>query len=629
MIVTLAGHVDHGKTSIVRALTGVDTDRLAEEKRRGLTIDLGFAYTDLGGRRVGFVDVPGHHRFVHNMVAGIAGHQYALLVVAADDGVMPQSREHLAILRLLGLSGGVVALTKIDRVPPERIDEVRDQILSLTTGSFLDDAEIVPLSCETGTGIGDLRTHLERAATTSQTPVDDRPFRLAIDRAFTVRGSGVVVTGTVVSGTARLDDRLVMASTGNPVRVRGLYVQDEPSATAAVGDRTAVNIAGAGLDDVRRGDWLLDPGMREPVSRFAVELFVLEDFPRALKHNAPLHVYHATSHTQARVLLIEGAPIEPGGAATVDLACQEPLHVKVGDRIVVRDHDLECTLGGGRVVDLDVPDSRRRSSSRKERLADTRPDDPVATLERLSRKAPVKATEFARHWNLAGRYVDGIVKDLSLASLEGYLLRPDLLGEASGFVAVKLADHHRLNPDSPGLTADEICSGSAAERHAQRLALASMVEGGSLRVESGRYAEAAHQAAIPANVTRLFDEVRSLLDSTQPPSLGDLAKRFRRPFPEFEREMRALPAFNLAVRVSDTRYFLPERLLELAQLAVQLDTRAPFTVRQFRDAAGMGRNVVIEVLEYFDGRGFTQRIGDTRRVVGDSSQITTPPTLIA
>lgn len=623
MIVTLAGHVDHGKTSIVRALTGVDTDRLAEEKRRGLTIDLGFAYTAFDGQRVGFVDVPGHHRFVHNMVAGIAGRQYALLVVAADDGVMPQSREHLAILRLLGLSGGVVALTKIDRVPPHRIDDVRDQILSLTAGTFLADAAIIPVSCETESGIEDLRSHLARAATTLQTRLDDRPFRLAVDRAFTVRGSGVVVTGTVVSGTAKLDDRLAIASTGNPIRVRGLHVQDEIAGTAAHGDRAAVNIVGPGVDDVRRGDWLLDPAIHEPAPRFAVHLSVLTDFPRALKHNAPLHVYHATSHTQARILLIEGAPIEPGGAATVDLVCQDPLHVKVGDRVVVRGHDLECTVGGGRVVDLDVPESRRRAPMRRQRLAAISPDDPAATLAELSRYAPVGTTEFARRWNLARQRLDTIAKDMGLANLEGYLLHPDLFDATKSAIGRRLTDHHRLHPDSPGLTADEICTGTAAERHARRLTLASLVDSGSLRLENGHYADATHRAAVPANVQHLFDQVRSLLDSTQPPSLGDLAKRFGRPFPVFEREMRALPAFNLAVRVSDTRYFLPGRLAELATLAKQLDARAPFTVRQFRDAAGMGRNVVIEVLEYFDGRGFTQRIGDTRRVVGDLSQITT------
>ncbi|MDE0178000.1 MAG: selenocysteine-specific translation elongation factor [Gammaproteobacteria bacterium] len=621
MIVTLAGHVDHGKTSIVRALTGVDTDRLAEEKRRGLTIDLGFAYTDLGGRRVGFVDVPGHHRFVHNMVAGIAGRQYALLVVAADDGVMPQSREHLAILRLLGLRSGVVALTKIDRVSPQRADEVRNQIRALTAGTFLADAQIVALSCETEAGVEDLRAHLERAATASHVEPDDRPFRLPIDRAFTVRGSGVVVTGTVVSGSAKLDDRLLLASTGDPLRIRGLHVQDEPSTTAEVGDRAAVNIAGTGVDDVRRGDWLLDPAMRQPVPRFAVRLAVLEDFPRRVKHNVPLHIYHATSHTQGRILLIEGTPIEPGATAIVDLACEEPLHVKVGDRIVVRDHDLGCTLGGGLVVDLVVPASRRRSPDRRKRIAAAEPEDPIATLAALSQREPLRATAFARHWNLAPRRLDEVIKQLNLAVIEGHLLHTDLLSATSSAISEKLADHHRRHPDSPGLTAEEICTGDAAERHTGRLALAWLVERGSLRVESGRYADTKHQAAIPANVARLFEDVRSLLDSVQPPSLGDLAKRFHRPFPEFEREMRALTAFNLAVRVSDTRYFLPDRLLELGELASKLNARAPFTVRQFRDASGVGRNVVIEVLEYFDGRGFTQRIGDTRRVVGDAQII--------
>jgi len=625
LIVTLAGHVDHGKTSIVRAMTGVDTDRLAEEKRRGLTIDLGFAYTEMGGRRVGFVDVPGHHRFVHNMVAGIANRQYALLVVAADDGVMPQSREHLAILRLLGLRDGAVALTKTDRVPAGRIAEVREQIRSLTTRTFLNRAEIIGLSCETGTGITELRRHLEQAATLSPTFADDRPFRLAVDRAFTVRGSGVVVTGTVVSGSTSLGDRLVLASSGNPIRVRGLHVQDLSSATAAVGDRAAVNITGVGVDDVQRGDWILDPAMRQGAARFVVHLSVLEDFPRALKHNAPVHVYHATSHTQGRVLLIEGAPIEPGGTAILDLACQAALHVKVGDRIVLRDHDLGCTLGGGQVVDLVVPEQRRRAPDRRDRLAVTSPDDPDATLNNLSQRAPVEATDFARHWNLSPRRLDESVKRLHLAFIGGHLLHPDLVGRATDAIRKRLADHHRVHPDSPGLTADLICAGTGAERHAQHLALTSLVEGGQLRFESGSYADVEHRAAVPAEVTRLFEDVRALLDSTQPPSLGDMAKRIGKPFAVFEREMRALPAYDLAVRVSDTRYFLPDRLQELAKLAAQLDARAPFTVRQFRDASGVGRNVVIEVLEYFDGRGLTQRVGDTRRVVGDVSHIAASP----
>ena len=367
------------------------------------------------------------------------------------------------------------------------------------------------------------------------------------------------------------------------------------------------------------------PRCANPHPGSLVRLDVLDDFPRPVKHNAPLHAYHATSHTQGRILLIEGAAIEPGGTAIVDVVCNEPLHVKVGDRIILRDHDLGRTLGGGLIVDLVVPANRRRSPDRRERIAVTVPDDPIATLAALSQRRPIRATAFARRWNLAPRRLDELVKQLNLALVEGHLIHPDLLGATTRAISQKLADHHRYHPDSPGLTAEEICTAEAGERHAARLALAWLVERGSLRVESGRYAGAQHQAAIPANVTRLFESVRSLLDSIQPPSLGDLAKRLGRPFPAFEREMRALPAFNLAVRISDTRYFLPDRLLELGELASRLNARAPFTVRQFRDASGVGRNVVIEVLEYFDGRGFTQRMGDTRRVVGDLSQIATPP----
>ena len=624
MIVTLAGHVDHGKTSIVRALTGVDTDRLAEEKRRGLTIDLGFAYTELGNRRIGFVDVPGHHRFVHNMVAGIAGRQYALLVIAADDGVMPQSREHLQILRLLGLTRGVMVANKIDRVTQDRLADVRRQMRGLVHGSFLDHSEIVPVSCETGVGIDELRTHLAQAAASPDPGTDGRPFRLAIDRAFTVRGSGVVVTGTVVSGSVGQEDRLVLASTGNPVRIRGIHVQDRSSTSASAGDRAAVNIAGVDIDEVARGDWLMEAAVRGPVTRFATRLSVVDDFPRAVKHNAPIHVYHATSHTQGRILLLEGSPIRPGTAAVVDLDCREPLQVKVGDRIVVRDHDLERTVGGGQVIDLAVPVNRRRAPGRLERLSAVRPTDAAASLAELSRQAPVEAEAFARHWNLAGREVDRLGEAGHLHRLAGHLLGPNLLAAATAFIDARIDAHHRLHPDSSGLTADEICIGNASERHARRLVLQARVEAGALRLDNGRYAHAAHQASVPADIATLFDAVRGMLDSPQPPSVGDIAKRLGRPFPTLEREMRALPAFGLAIRISDTRYYLPERLQELADIARQLDAGGPLTVRQFRDASGVGRNVVIEVLEHFDAKGFTQRQGDARRVVGSASRLSAP-----
>ncbi len=617
MIVALAGHVDHGKTSIVRALTGVDTDRLAEEKRRGLTIDLGFAYANIDGQRVGFVDVPGHHRFVHNMVAGIAGRQYALLVVAADDGVMPQSREHLQILNLLGLSRGVIALNKTDRASPERLDEVREDIRALASGSFLEGTEIVALSCETGTGIDALRHHLGRAASSLAATAAEGGFRLAIDRAFTVRGSGVVVTGTVLNGSVAVGDRLALASSGETARVRGLHVQDAAAERAHSGDRAALNLAGVDIAEVERGDWLLEPALRSPVEQFAARIEVVGDFPRAVKHNAPIHVYHATSHSQGRLLLLDSAPLASGDNATVDVACAKALHVKVGDRVVLRDHDLERTLGGGEVVDL-AQAARRRGQARQRRLAAIDTLEPARTLDALTQQLPVHAATFAAHWNLPQPFVARLGEEAELQPLDGHLLHRDLVAAVREHIVAALKAHHAREPHGAGLEAQDI---GGVDATARDLVLASLAAGGELRFENGRYALATHHAALPPEVQRLFDLVKTSLDSTQPPSLGDIAKRLKRPFAAFEREMRSLPAFSLAVRVSDNRYYLPQHLTTLADVAAHLHAQGPFTVRQFRDASGVGRNVVIEVLEHFDARGYTRREGDARRVVGDRNAV--------
>ena len=619
MIVALAGHVDHGKTSIVRALTGVDTDRLAEEKRRGLTIDLGFAYADIHAQRVGFVDVPGHHRFVHNMVAGIAAHQYALLVVAADDGVMPQSREHLQIIDLLGLRQGVIVLNKIDRVQESRVAEVERDIRALTDGSFLADSEVVPLSCVTGVGITDLRRHLQRAAAVHTAAERRGPFRLAVDRSFTVRGSGVVVTGTVVSGQVQIEDRLALANSGTPVRVRALHVQNAAADTARAGDRAAVNLAGVDIDAVKRGDWLCEPAAREPIDQFALTLTVADDFPRPLKHNTPVHVYHATSHSQGRLLLLDSAPLAAGGQATVDVACREPLHVKIGDRLVLRDHGLERTLGGGHVIDLTAP-LRRRTRVRRERLAAIDVHDAAATLVALAQQGPVHTSAFARHWNLTPHDVESAGKQAGLHALSDHLLSADLAERTAADVRAALAKHHSAHADSAGLAEHDIRLANTTDA-AKRLLLTALVKTGVLRFENGRYALVEHRAAVPAEVLRLYRDVETTLDSLQPPSLGDLAKRLKRPFAAFDRQMRALPAFGLAVRVSDNRYYLPNRLLALADVALQLDSSGPFTVRQFRDAAQVGRNVVIDVLEHFDARGFTRRQGDLRTVVGERDRV--------
>ena len=621
MIVALAGHVDHGKTSIVRALTGVDTDRLAEEKRRGLTIDLGFAYANFGDVRVGFVDVPGHHRFIHNMVAGIAGHQYALLAVAADDGVMPQSREHLEILELLDVKAGVVAVTKTDRAAPARCAAVERDIRALAAHSFLRDAAIIRVSTATGDGLATLRQHLTRAARAASTDCH-QPFRLAVDRVFSVRGSGTVVTGTVVAGQARVGDPIVLASSGARLRVRGLRVQDRPAELCRRGDRAGVNLAGAPAGIVR-GDWLLHPAQRQPVTSFAMRLSVLAGRP-SLKHNTPLHIHHASSHRQGRALLIDSGSVQANTTANIDVVADGPLHVKVGDRVVLRDHGRQRTLGGGPVLDLAAAARRRRHPARLARLAAIRTSHPSATLAAWAAARPVDAAEFRRHWNQSQAQAERIARDLGLVVVRGHLVAKTTLAAAGDLATRLLTEHHRRAPASDGLAGPQL--GAAAGHLAPWLpyALDALCARNAARLENGRYALAGHRAALPEEVSRTFAELAPLLDSTQPPSLGDIAKRLKRPLAKLQADLRPVAAFGLAVRVSDNRYFLPARLAELAETAAALAAEAPFTVRAFRDASGVGRNIVIEVLEHFDGKRFTAREGDTRRVIGAITRATAP-----
>ena len=619
MIVTLAGHVDHGKTAVVRALTGVDTDRLTEEQRRGLTIDLGFAYADFGGVRIGFVDVPGHRRFIHNMVAGVARNQYALLVVAADDGVMPQTVEHLQILKLLGLHQGIVALNKIDRSEPDHIAAVRDDIRTLTADSFLRDTEIVEVSCSDGRGIDALRSHLQQAGQAYATAVEDRAFRLAVDRAFSLRGVGLVATGTVVSGATQVDDHLAIAATGQPLRVRGLFVQDTPAERAVEGDRVALNITGARLENVSRGDWIVAESTAGTTRHATLELEVVDDFPRAVRHWAPVHVYVATSHNQGRISLLDASPIKPGATAAADVVLQEPAHIKVGDRLILRDQDLDRTLGGGTVIDVEAPHGRRRTHDRLERIDALRRASTGDALAALARRDAVHANTFQSNWNLTANAMNALVQQLRLITRGDHIVHPELARETQRAVAHALAKHHEAERESSGMSLEALSATLSASTTITRIAIGNLTESGEVRARSGSYALAEHSAEIPQALASLFDRIERLLDSPQPPSLGDLAKRLRTPLPALERDMRALAAIGLCQRISPNRYFLNARLRAMADIAVDLPEN--FTVRQFRDASGMGRNVVIEVLEHFDRKGFTRRGGDTRSVVGDASRV--------
>ena len=628
MIVTLAGHVDHGKTSIVRALTGIDTDRLAEEKERGLTIDLGFAYSDLGGHRIGFVDVPGHHRFIHNMVAGVAGMQHALLVIAADDGVMPQTREHLQILSLLGLKRGTIALSKIDRVSDLEVNNRRDEIKTFVEGSFLETANIIAVSSEDGQGIDVLRDTLATAAAQHSSERQlPREFRLAVDRSFSTRGVGTVVTGTVAEGQCAVDDQLVLGSDATPVRVRSLHVQNRPASKAEFGDRTAMNLVGVDAEKVQRGDWITKNTVRLPTSNVTVQLSVLRDFPRTVRHRSPVHIYHATSHHLGRVALLESNAADPGSEQLADLVVESEMHVKVGDSLIIRDHDLGRTMGGGLVIALDEPSARRRSPARLDMLIRLRSaaiqQDPVESLLDMCRHRPVHFDRFRRSWNLTESDAERLRSLPPLTFKNDFVLHDEYLTIQTSAFTATLEEHHRLVSDSEGIELESLATLVGQPMDASRIVLACAVDDGTIKLKGGRYALADHHANVPLAVIALFEKVKPLLDQAQPPSSGDLAKQLRIPLSKLEKEMPSLAKFRLCIQISTNRYYLPGQIAQLTQTAIDLAEHDDFTVRAFRDSTGVGRNIVIEILEYFDRRGFTRRNGDSRQIVGTADQVLT------
>lgn len=613
MIVTLAGHVDHGKTSLVRMLTGVDTDRLDEEKRRGLTIDLGFAYMDDG--RIGFVDVPGHHKFIHNMVAGIAADQTALLVIAADDGPMPQSREHLDILRLLGLKRGMIALTKCDRVDAERTAQCEAEIRNLVADSFLAEAPMFKTSIEDTASTQPLLEHLRTLADSdaSQTP---RPFRLAVDRRFNVKGSGLVVTGTVHAGEVSEEDRLFHFPSGSEVRVRGLRAQDQVVQTARQSDRCAINISGLDLDQVERGDWF-SKSVPRPAMEFTLDLAVLENFPRPLRHWTPVHIYHATSHARGHIALLDEFRLQPGETARVDVVLDAPLAVYHGDSVVIRDHGLDTTLGGGKVIYASrEPTQRRRSPHRRSLLDAFAHSTPEACLQTvLASQTSVSLTDFAELWQISEEDAKAMATAQQGLVINDIIIARAELGRLAKSALDTLTEHTRANPDSTGLKANAFPD--LPEGLAQQV-LGALVQTGKLQVEQGEYSLAGHAASLPEALQASYEKLRKALDDTQPPSTGDLSKAWRTPQKDIEADLKELGKRGLVTFVAEHRYFMPDRLQELATLARNMAANGPFTVREFRDKSGMGRNVAIEVLEYFDRRGFTRRQDNHRVVLKDT-----------
>jgi selenocysteine-specific elongation factor len=594
VIVATAGHVDHGKTSLVKALTGVDADRLPEEKKRGMTIDLGFAYM----ADIGFVDVPGHERFVHNMLAGVSGIDLALLVVAADDGPMPQTREHLAILGLLGVPRAAVALTKVDRVPPSRVDEIKGSIEELLAPTVLAGAPVFPASPVRGDGIGALKAFLEATADGLAPREIHGNFRLSVDRCFSVAGAGLVVTGTAMSGEIGVGDEVRALLAGTGARVRGIHAHNAPAQHGRAGQRLALNLAGLeGKAPIARGDWIVAGAVPEPVRRFDARLRVLEG---ALKNWTPVHLHLGAADVLARVALLDDSGL-------VQLVLERPVGAVRGDRFIVRDPSARRTLGGGSVIDVFPPP---RGRARPERLAWLKAmelEDDSAALSALLESAPlgVDMARFAANRNLP--------------AASGWRFSDAHWRALRGKALANLAAWHARAPDAVGPAEDRILEGTGLRISRETvLELARELITERLVVREGQGVRlATHRVEVNPVDAALWKRVEPLLEQAalRPPTLAELAVQCSTDVKKLEAALSRLARHGKVVRVSANRFFLPSAVRQLEQIAASMEQ---ITAAAFRDRSGIGRNLAIEVLEFFDRTRRTRRVGDAHVLIRDA-----------
>ena len=634
MIIGTAGHIDHGKTTLVKALTGVDADRLPEEKARGITLDLGYAYTPLAdGSVLGFVDVPGHEKLIHNMLAGATGIDFVLLVVAADDGPMPQTREHLELVGLLGLDHGAVALTKCDAVDAARIIEVHDEIGALLAGTRLEGSPVFPLSATTGDGVAALRNHLDAAAAAHHARSADGRFRLAIDRCFTLAGIGTVVTGTAFSGSIGAGDTVMIAPAGRDgirARVKSLHVQDRPAEHGQAGERCALALTGDfEKADIERGMWLVDPAAARPLTRFQAELQVPAT-QAALRHWTPVHVHLGAADITGRVALLEGDQIAPGAAGLAEILLDRATITVRGDRFVLRDASAQRSIAGGRVLDCFPPSRHKRSPARLALLGALRDDDPAASLRLLAEQsaAGVDLGRFAANWNLADGAAAALWQAAALRVVRAGEEQVGFSGAAWQALGDKLlaalAAEHQRAPDMVGVERERLrrLTLPTLARAAFDALVAELLAAGRLAASRAWLHLPEHQASLAAGDRDLFAVLRPLLDAQPcaPPRVRDVAQASGTAEDVVRQLFRRLARAGEIYPVAHDHYFTADAVSQLAALVAELSTeKGAARAADLRDRIGGGRKVAIHILEFFDRIGYTRRVRDEHVVRSSSS----------
>ncbi|ELV2783106.1 selenocysteine-specific translation elongation factor [Enterobacter cloacae] len=601
MIIATAGHVDHGKTTLLQAITGMNADRLPEEKKRGMTIDLGYAYwPQPDGRVLGFIDVPGHEKFLSNMLAGVGGIDHALLVVACDDGVMAQTREHLAILQLTGNPQLTVALTKADRVDATRINEVREAVEATLREYGFTDAALFETVATEGRGIDALRHHLQQLS--SREHASHHRFRLAIDRAFTVKGAGLVVTGTALSGEVKVGDTVWLTGINKPMRVRGLHAQNQPVDHAHAGQRIALNIAGdAEKAQLNRGDWLLSEAPPEPSERVIVSLQT--HIP--LSQWQPLHIHHAASHITGRVSLLENDLAE--------LVFDTPLWLADNDRLVLRDISARETLAGARVVTLNPP---RRGKRKPEYLqwlsALAQASNDKAALEVHLERGAVNLTDFAWARQLSNEGLLPLTQQPGFIQAGNNLLNAPVAACWQRKVLNTLATYHEQHQDEPGPGRERLrrMALPMEDDALVLLLIENMRESGVIKSHHGWLHLPEHKAGFTAEQEAIWQKAAPLFGD-EPWWVRDLARETNTDEQVMRQVLRHAAQQGLIVAIVKDRYYRNDRIVAFASLIRELDqARGSTCAADFRDRLNVGRKLAIQILEYFNRIGFTRRRGN-------------------
>lgn len=624
LVLGTAGHIDHGKSTLVKALTGVDPDRLAEEKERGITIELGFAQLTLpSGRTMGVVDVPGHERFVRQMVAGATGIDVVVLVVAADDGVMPQTREHLAIIDLLGIPRGIVAITKADLADVDWLELVAADVRELLAGTSIDGAPIVPVSARSGAGIPDLLAAIDAVAEDAEARHSNLPLRLPVDRVFTIAGAGTVVTGTLWSGAAKRDDQVELMPSGKRGRIRSVQIHGQQAEKAVAGNRVALNIAGLDTNDISRGDIVTEPGTLTVTDRLDARFTYLATEEKPFVSGTRVHVHHGTREVLGRVLLMDAEALQPGQSGLAQVRLEEPLSPRYDDRFIIRSYSPMWTIGGGVVLDV-LPPRRTTLKVHERELLDALVSHDLsgAALGLLaSRAIPMTSAQVAAAIGVPRAQV---ADDLNRAKLERlkvggdtYFVTPEALESILGTTEAALLAFHDANTQATGLAIAALRD-RVDRRLEQKVfdALLDMaIERGLVVLAGG---EARHPRAASTALAAESEATEKLLALLRQQGLAPLATA------ELAAEAGVDPGLARKVlgrlasegqllRLGPDLHFDAQAVADARDAVVShIREHGPILTKDARDLVGSSRKYILPLLEYFDQQGITKRDGDVR-----------------